>query len=63
MGHRRHLADVEVHADEQGLARLHSVEALIQLAVVGVIDRSGRQVDELAVQVGPDQLLGVGLHQ
>ncbi|MNY65213.1 hypothetical protein D3C86_2024490 [compost metagenome] len=40
MGDRRHLADVEVHADEQRLTRLHNVEALIQLPVVRVVDRA-----------------------
>ncbi|MNC60754.1 hypothetical protein D3C75_1106550 [compost metagenome] len=44
-----HLADVEVHPDEQGLSRLYGVEAGIQLPVVGVVDRPGVQVDELAV--------------
>ncbi|MNF97568.1 hypothetical protein D3C84_804020 [compost metagenome] len=54
VGDCRHLADVEVHAYEERLAWLHSVEALVQLAVVRVIDRSGSQVDELAVQVRTD---------
>ncbi|MNH12733.1 hypothetical protein D3C79_722840 [compost metagenome] len=63
MDDRRHLADVEVHADKQGLSRLYGVEAGIQLPVVGVVDRPGVQVDELAVQVRQDQLGWIRLHQ
>ncbi|MNE77912.1 hypothetical protein D3C80_1742700 [compost metagenome] len=36
---------------------------MVQLAIVGVVDRAGRQVDELAIEVSADQLLGVRLHQ
>ncbi|MNP85155.1 hypothetical protein D3C76_1847660 [compost metagenome] len=63
MRDRRHLADVEVHADIQRLARLYGVETSVQLPVVGVIDRPGIQVDELAVQISQDQLRRVRLHQ
>ncbi len=63
VGDRRHLADVEVHPDEQRFAGLHSVEAAIELAVVGSVDRARRQVDELALEVRHDQLRRIRLHQ
>lgn len=54
-----HLPDVEVHAHEDRFAGLDRFLAGVQRAVVGGVNGPCREVDELAVQVGPDQLLGV----
>ncbi|MCY1561283.1 hypothetical protein D9M68_985180 [compost metagenome] len=58
-----HLADVEVHAHEDGLAGLDRLLGGVLLPAEGGVDGPRHEVDELAAQVGADQLRWIGLHQ
>ena len=58
-----HLADVEVHADVKRFADLDGFGRAVQRAVKLGVDRAAGEVDELAVEIGGEEVGGVGIAQ